>query len=637
MNPYESAYQPRTDHIRVATASPEVSVGDVATNLSRITDLYLEAAEQDVSLVVFPELSITGYTIQDLVGQPALLLSARRALLSFAETTKDTQTAALVGIPLTVQNGIYNCAAVVANGCIQGIVPKQNLPTYNEFYEKRWYQAWDTERENTTITIGEQVVTFGTKQLFTIADQLVGVEICEDMWVPRQPSTELASNGATIIANPSASPETVAKSSYRRQLVAQTAGRNMVGYVYASSDSSESTAEVVMSGHQMINELGSMLAERAPFTPVQRLMIADVDTQHIQHDRQHTTNFPNEFTITPTETGIQAQQADLRRAIDADPFIPKGSPEHIAERLDTIVNIQATGLATRLKASRIEKVVLGLSGGLDSTLALLVALRAGQLLTIEPGELLHTITMPGLASSERTQSNAVKLAEALGVPNEEIPIAHLSDTQLQALHHTGTQDITYENTQARIRQALVFNKANQLHGLALGTGDLSEIALGWCTYNGDHMSHYNVNASIPKTLVRSLVRHASRTLPVEAQTILEDILETPVSPELTGDGSGISQETEDAIGPYELHDFFLYHFLRFKEPKAKIGYLAVRAFEGRRDENEISKWLDVFYARFYQNQWKRQAMPDGAKVGLSLSPKGDWRMPAEAVYAEGSV
>ena len=286
----------------------------------------------------------------------------------------------------------------------------------------------------------------------------------------------------------------------------------------------------------------------------------------------------------------------------------------------------------RLKSAHIHKVVLGLSGGLDSTLALLVGVRASEILGTTPSDLIHTLTMPGTASSDRTQSNAVLLAQELGISNEEIPIAQLSNDQLTALHHGGDEDTTYENTQARIRQALVFNKANQLNGLAMGTGDMSEIALGWCTYNGDHMSHYNVNASIPKTLVRSLVRHAGATQPKEVQTILHDILDTPVSPELTGNGNDITQSTEDLVGPYELHDFFLYHFLRFKEPKAKIGFLALKAFEGQRSEEEIEKWLNVFFERFYKNQWKRQAMPDGAKVGLSLSPKGDWRMPAEAFY-----
>lgn len=626
----QQEYNPRTDFLRVATATPEVAVANVPENLKRITQLYDEAASQNTSLVVFPELSLTGYTIQDLVGQPALLEAAKQALLTFAETTKGKNAAAIVGLPLVVGNATYNCAAVVAEGKVRGIVPKQNLPTYNEFYEKRWYQAWDETRPNTTVQLGDKTVPFGTKQLFQIDTQLVGIEICEDLWVPRQPSTELAANGATIIANPSASPETVAKARYRRELVTQTAARNMVGYVYASADQSESTSEIVMGGHNLISELGTLLEERAPFTPARPLTVADIDTQHIAHDRHQTTNFPNDLAITPTQTEVYAAQTDLLRTVDPDPFIPKGSPEHIAERLDTILNIQATGLAMRLKSTGIQKVLLGLSGGLDSTLALLVAIRASTILGRQPGELVHTLTMPGVASSDRTQSNAVKLAKALGIANEEIPIADLSAAQLKALEHDGSEDVTYENTQARIRQALVFNKANQLCGLALGTGDLSEIALGWCTYNGDHMSHYNVNASIPKTLVRSLVRHASNDQPKEAQLILHDILDTPVSPELTGDGNGISQETEDLIGPYELHDFFLYHFLRFKEPREKIGYLAVKAFEGRRTEAEVTKWLDVFYQRFYQNQWKRQAMPDGAKVGLSLSPKGDWRMPPEA-------
>lgn len=632
MKTERTAYKPNDDYLRVASASPEVAIADIATNLTRINELYERAVQENTALVVFPEMSLTGYSLQDLVGQPHLLSQAKEALALFTEITKDTDTAAIIGLPISLHNAIYNCAAVIAKGDIIGIVPKQHLPTYNEFYEKRWYQAWDATQKNTTVVIGDAAIPFGTQQLFDIAGQLVGVEICEDVWAPRQPSTELVANGATIIANPSASPETVAKASYRRQLIAQTAGRLMAGYVYASADSTESTSEVVMSGHQMINELGGVLAERVPFSARKPLMIADIDTQHIQHDRQHTTNFPNEFSITPSVTGIKANQTDLRRTIDPEPFIPKGTDQEKNERLDTILNIQATGLAMRLKSSGIRKVVIGLSGGLDSTLAFLVAVRASEQLEIPAHELIHTITMPGTASSRRTQSNAALLAISFSIPNEEIPIASLSQAQLTALNHEGDEDVTYENTQARIRQALVFNKANQLNGLALGTGDLSEIALGWCTYNGDHMSHYNVNASIPKTLVRSLVHRSSETVSEETRAILLDILATPVSPELVGDGSAIYQETEDLIGPYELHDFFLYHFLRFKESREKIGYLAVKAFEGRRTEEEITRWIDVFFKRFYQNQWKRQAMPDGAKVGISLSPKGDWRMPPEARY-----
>jgi len=626
-------YAPKQDFLRVATATPEVSIGDVPTNVEAITKLYKGAVEAQSSLVVFPELSITGYTIQDLVAQPSLLKAAKQGLVELAQTTSGQNTVAVVGLPLKVGNAIYNCAAVISDGAIRGIIPKQNLPTYNEFYEKRWYQTWD-DRANTSIDINGEPIPFGKDQLFAIGDELVGVEICEDLWVPQQPSTRLVANGATLIANPSASPEAVAKANYRRGLVAGTAARNVTGYIYSSADQTESTAEIVMGGHAMINELGTMLAERAPFTPPRRIMTADIDMQHIAHDRLKTTNFPNRQDIAPTQTFVTPAQENLQRTIDAQPFIPKGSMEDVNERLDTILNIQATGLAMRLRSAHIKKVIIGLSGGLDSTLALIAAIRAAEVLEMKPGDLIHTLTMPGNASSDRTQNNAIQLAESLGITNEEIAIANLAAAQLEAISHAGEEDVTFENTQARIRQALVFNKANQLNGLALGTGDLSEIALGWCTYNGDHMSHYNVNASIPKTLVRSLVQHAAEKLPHSTATILRDIIDTPVSPELTGDGKTISQETEDLIGPYELHDFFLYHYLRWMEPKEKIGYLAIKAFEGTRTPEEVEKWLDVFMDRFFKNQWKRQAMPDGAKVGISLSPKGDWRMPAEAAYSQ---
>jgi NAD+ synthase (glutamine-hydrolysing) len=625
-------YQPSNDYLRVATATPEVAIADVATNLLRIQELYDQAASKQTSLVVFPELSLTGYSIQDLVAQPRLLEQAEMGLSELAAYTADKNTAAIVGLPLRVGNAIYNTAAVVAEGKIVGIVPKQNLPTYKEFYEKRWYQAWD-ERPNTTVQIDGQEVTFGRDQLFRIGGELVGIEICEDLWVPEQPSTRLVGSGATVIANPSASPEAATKANYRRNLVAGTAARNVAGYIYAGADQTESTADIVMGGHSLINELGTSLAERAPFTAPQPLMTADIDIQHIKNDRLITTNFPNRFDITPTDTGVVRTQTTLERTIDPEPWVPKGMQEEIDERFETILNIQATGLAMRLKNTGIRKVVLGLSGGLDSTLALLVGVRAATILDIEPGDLLHTMTMPGTASSERTQSNAIRLASALGIASEEIAIADMANAQLAAIGHNDDQDITFENTQARLRQALVFNKANQLSGLALGTGDLSEIALGWNTYNGDHMSHYNVNASIPKTLVKSLVRHASQNLPQNAAAIVADILDTPVSPELTGNGKDITQHTEDLVGPYELHDFFLYHFLRWMEPKEKIGFLAIKAFENRRTPEEIAKWLDVFVDRFYKNQWKRQAMPDGAKVGISLSQRGDWRMPPEAVLA----
>lgn len=625
------SYSPSADFVRVAAATPEVSVGDVTTNIERVASLYDEAALQDTSLVVFPELSLTGYSIGDLVQSPGLLAEARHGLAVLAEATRDRNSAMVVGLPLAVGNAIYNCAALLADGEIQGIVPKQHLPTYKEFYEKRWYQTWD-DRNNTTITIEGRPVTFGRDQLFAVAGSTVGIEICEDLWVTAPPHQRLMANGADIIVNPSASPEIVSKSDYRRRLIGMTASKYCV-YVYSGADSSESTMDVVMSGHAIVNENGHQLAERRPFTRGQRLTYADADRSHVLFNRRQDTNYPNQGDITVTPTAVTAEQVDLRRSIDTRPFIPKGTPEQVAERLEEILAIQAIGLAERIRATGIRKVVLGLSGGLDSTLALMVAQKAADRLGIAPGQLIETITMPSHASSERTQSNAVKLAAALGIPNEEIAIGELADAQLAALSHTGDQDVTFENTQARIRTALLFNRANQNGGMVLGTGDLSEIALGWCTFGGDHLSHYNVNASIPKTLVRHLVRHASTQVGDDARVILEDILDTPVSPELTGDGT-ISQETENIIGPYELHDFFLYRFVRFMEPAGKISYLAQHAFKDTYTPDEINHWLGVFIGRFGRNQWKRSVMPDGPKVGtVSLSPRGDWRMPSDTANA----
>jgi NAD+ synthase (glutamine-hydrolysing) len=625
----ETSYEPREDFLRVAAAVPEVAVGDVITNVTRIADLYDEAAKNDASLVVFPELSVTGYTLQDLVQRHDLLATATDGLNLLASYTEGKNAAMVVGLPIAVGNAIYNAAALLADGEVKGIVPKQNLPTYNEFYEKRWFQSWD-DRPNTTVRIGDTQVPFGRQQLFEVAGAPVGIEICEDLWVTHAPHEVLADNGALLIANPSASPEAVAKAEYRRNLVGISAAKAVVVYVYASTDSSESTAEVVMSGHAMINENGYLLAERPPLRQASpRIILADVDASHLRHDRHKNTNYPNARDIIPTPTNVTAEQTDLRRSIDSGSFIPKGSPEQIAQRLDTVLDIQALGLARRLKHMDHKRVALGLSGGLDSTLALLVAMRAAAMLDMSPSDLIYTLTLPGQASSERTQNNATQLSSALNIPNEEIAISELATMQLEALGHTGEEDITFENTHARLRQAFIFNKANQIGALALGTGDLSEAALGWCTYGGDQTSGYHVNASIPKTLVRSLVRHAATELEPGARALVHDILDTPVSPELTGDGQGITQTTEDIIGPYELHDFFLYHFVRWAEPARKIGFLALQAFEGTYSPQTIDKWLNVFIDRFYANQWKRQASPDSPKVGLSLGPRGDWRMPPD--------
>lgn len=624
-------YQPRDSFLRLATACPEVNVADVATNVARITQLYEEARGQNVSLVTFPELSVTGYTMGDLVNQNRLLDQAKSGLQALAEATTDAETAMVVGLPLQVSNRLYNCAAVLAKGSVQGIVPKTFRPNYNEFYEQRWYDSWD--EANISVTIKDEEVPFGTDMLFTVGDVPCGVEICEDLWVMDPPSTALAAKGALVITNPSASPEQIGKAEYRRGLVAMHSARLLGAYAYAGCHPTESTAEIVMGGHQMIAANGQLLGERRPFGDAP-LTIADVDIEHLRMDRrkQHAANRAGALIVN---TFVSREQTTMLGRIESNPFLPTESTANRSERLDAALNIQAHGLAMRLRASRQDKVILGLSGGLDSTLALLVAHKAAGILGIPTHEMIHTITMPGPASSETTQDNAQLLAKQLDVQNTVVPIGDLVAVELSALGHDGkTQDITYENVQARARTSILFNYGNKNGGAVLGTGDLSEIALGWCTYNGDQQSHYNVNASIPKTLVKHLVAHAAAQPEYAgAQTTLEDILGTVVSPELTkAEGNEISQSTEDIIGPYALHDFFLYHLVRWGDTPAKINYLAKQAFDGTYTDEEIATCLDIFLSRFARNQFKRENMPNGPKVGsVSLSPRGDWRMPPDLI------
>lgn len=625
-------YEPANDYLRVATATPEVSVGDVNFNTAQIIRLYEDAASQRVNVVAFPELSITGYSLGDLVQRPALLHEATQALIRLAAATKTTETAMIVGLPLEVGNGLYNCAALCANGAVVGIVPKQNLPNYKEFYEKRWYQTWD-ERPNITLPIGGRDTTFGRQQIFDIDGVACGIEICEDLWVPRSPSIELAENGAQVIFNPSASPEHAAKASSRRQKVGEQASKLTAAYVYVSADPTESTMDIVMSGHALINELGHQMAERKPYDyNGQRLLITDLDVSHIANERR-TYLFPNAFDIPHTEVPLVREFDTLHRTIDPDPFMPKGTAEEVAERFDELLDNHAYALASRLRATGSKKMVLGLSGGLDSTLALLTCYRTAQILNLDPADAIDTLTMPAEASSERTQSNAVKLAEALGIANTEIAISELSLAQLEAIgRDPALQDVTFENTHARVRTALLFNRANANQGIVIGTGDMTEIALGWSTYNGDHMSHYNVNCSTPKTLVRHLASYAASQLPPAARDIVYDILATPISPELTGDGKAISQETESILGPYDIHDFALWEFLRWGSPIEKIKYLAHSAFSDRYPKAMIDTTIDTFFRRFSFSQFKRSVMADGPKSGsISLSPRGDWRMPSDVI------
>lgn len=628
-------YIPTTAYIRVATACPVVSVADVAANVQEITQLYDSAVAAGAALVVFPELAITGYSLGDLVQHNVLLHHAKQALMQLAQRTTAT-TALIVGLPLNIGNALYNCAAILANGQICGIVPKQFLPSYGEFYEKRWYQTWP--QPNTTVAFGDALVPFGTALLFRVAGILVGIEICEDLWVNQSPSRMLVDHGAMIIANPSASPELVAKASYRRNLVSMQSATLVCGYVYAGCDWTESSMDVVMSGHQLICSNGRIQAERPPFARDQRITISDIDVEHLQFDRRRDSNRANHIGYSVVVATATAPNSTPQPSVNAYPFLPSDEDTAArAARLQHILAIQAHGLAQRMRATRAPYVHLGLSGGLDSTLAFLVACQAATILGRDPADVLRTYTMPAAASSDRTQSNAVTLATLYGIANQVIPIGDLVVGQLHALGHDGvSQDITYENVQARLRTSILFNKANQLGGFVLGTGDLSEIALGWCTFNGDHMSHYHVNAGVPKTLVRYLVQQVADMQPNPKVTaVLVDILDTPVSPELTTTQAGeVSQKTEDIIGPYELHDFFLYHLVRWGDRPAKIALLAQRAFGNKYEPAVITKWLAIFMKRFTGSQFKRSVMPDGPKVGsVALSPRGDWRMPSDLLNA----
>jgi len=625
----QKPYELSRSYIRIASARPKVRLGDIEENQARILALYDKAVSQGASLVVFPELSLTGYTIGDLVQNQRLLRQAEEALIECALSTKGKNCAMIVGLPFRARDGIYNCAALLCEGEVRGIVPKSNLPTYNEFYENRWYSTW----KEGPIVAGhkESEFLFGTGLLFDIGGVLAGIEICEDLWVANAPSIALASMGAKIIANPSASPEQIGKEAYRRDMVRIQSGKLVCAYVYAGCDSSESTSEVVMGGHHIIAENYQISAEIPPFGE-EELITADIDYAHLEYDRAEIHFSPLPATnVVPT--GIVLDLKELSRTIDANPFAPRETDADRSRRLDKAIAIQATGLTERMRATRQSKVVLGLSGGLDSALAALIACESADRLSAAREEFILAVTMPGLASSEMTQSNSVKLALALGCESLVVPISSISKAELEAIGHDGTtQDVTYENVQARARTSVLFNLANLRGGIVLGTGDLSEIALGWNTYNGDQQSHYNVNASIPKTLVRLLVEHISQKPKYEkAQQVLRAILDTPISPELTGPGEGgITQNTEDIIGPYELHDFFLYYTIRFGDEPKKIALLARYAFGDKYSAKEVEKWLGVFRRRFNQSQFKRDNMPNGPKVGaVSLSPRGDWRMPSD--------
>lgn len=626
--------------VKVAAAVPQVAVADCARNAERIVALAQQAARRGVELVAFPELAVTGYTCADLFLQSALLDAADEALGEIMRQTRKLPLALIVGLPLRHEDRLYNCAAVVAQGRLLGVVPKSYIPNYAEFYEARWF-ASGAGIEEERITAAGQEADFGTELTFAVNGAEFGIEICEDLWVASPPSSRLALNGAKLIFNLSASPEGVGKHAYLRELVAQQSARTHTAYVYCSAGFGESSTDLVFAGNGLIAENGTMLAQAARFSLDEQLTVADVDIERLEFERRRNTSFrmreeAGESTVIEMELPDALKASALDRRVDPMPFVP-ADEAHRSERCEEIFQIQSHGLARRLAHTGCRCAVVGISGGLDSTLALLVTVRTFDKLGLDRRGILG-ITMPGFGTTDRTYRNALKLMEGLGVTVREIPIR---DACLQHFRDIGLPEsdrsAAYENAQARERTQILMDVANMEGGLVIGTGDLSELALGWATYNGDQMSMYGVNASVPKTLVRHLVRWAADTERDGAtRATLLDIIDTPVSPELLpADREGnIAQKTEDLVGPYELHDFFLYNFVRAGFRPAKIAFLAEQAFAGSYDRETIVKWLRVFFRRFFAQQFKRSAMPDGPKVGsVSLSPRGDWRMPSDASAA----
>ena len=621
--------------IKVAAASPALRVGDPHFNLESAKDCFDTAETMGANLLVLPELHLTGYTCGDLFYSDLLLDGAREALALLRDYTRGKRCLLVVGLPLRLGGKLYNCAAVIHNGMVLGLVPKTVLPNYGEFYEKRQFSSGGDYRGPEEIPLLGQSVPFGRELLFCceeMEDFILGVEVCEDLWAPVTPSTGLCVAGATVIANLSASNELIGKDDYRRLLMAATSSRLICGYVYANAGHGESTQDMVFSGHSMVYENGQKLAERLPFG-AERMVSTEIDLFRLRNERHHNTSFcPVDAPACRRVFFSQSLRVtELKRSIPAHPFVPADG-EVLACRAEQILRIQSEGLMQRLEHTHCRKAVVGISGGLDSTLALLVMVRAMDALH-RPRKDILAVTMPCFGTTRRTRGNAEKLCDELGVDFMTVDISaavrqHFADIG----HSEANTDVTYENCQARERTQVLMDLANRCGGIVVGTGDLSELALGWATYNGDHMSMYGVNASIPKTLVRYIIGYERKHCSAEAAAVLKDILDTPVSPELLPAEKGeISQKTEDIVGPYELHDFFLYHMLRSGAAPDRIYHLACYAFRGVYDQATILRWLRVFLRRFFAQQFKRSCLPDGPKVGtVTLSPRGDWRMPSDA-------
>ena len=679
--------------LRVATAIPTVKVADVEYNLKQHIQLIHEAHAQGVQLLVFPELSLTGYTCADLFHHEPLLKGARQALMHLSEATRGIDMAVVVGCPLPYQNRLYNCGVLLGDGSIVGIVPKVYLPNYAEFYEARWFASGAEVPAGARISLGKlgdtkyENILFGQNLLFDFEGVTLGIEVCEDLWVPIPPSSRMALAGANVIVNLSCSDEVLGKHSYLRQMILSQSGRLACAYVYASAGFGESSTDLVFAGKGLIAENGSLLGESERFMMESQLLVRDVDVEKLLVLRRSQTT----FTQLQPGMGVQQEQqvygefrriyeptqhgyytvgltkltspdfaSELNRYIAPRPFVPgnineAGLSAEMEERCSEIFNIQVQGLVTRLNHIKCQTAVIGISGGLDSTLALLVAVQAFDKLGWSR-ERIVGITMPGFGTSGRTYKNSMQLMKSLGITVKEISIVKSVNQHFQDLGiDSSVHDVTYENCQARERTQILMDASNQYNGIVVGTGDLSELCLGWCTYNGDHMSMYAVNTSVPKTLVKYLVKYVALKMDKElkgkpnvsidekavVKTLL-DVIDTPISPELipTDDKGNIAQKTEDLVGPYELHDFFLYHSFRFGASPRKVFMLAKHAFqdaqykevrEGTYDDETIKKWLRTFFRRFFQQQFKRSCLPDGPKVGtVSISPRGDWRMPSDA-------
>ncbi len=628
----------RNGFIRTAACTPEIRVADVDFNVSKIIEQIGECKKTNVKIAIFPELCVTGYTCQDLFFQDALLDKAMYGIVEIAKATRNLDMLVAAGVPVRAMGKLYNCAAVMKDGKILAFIPKTHLPNYNEFYEQRHFTAYKGVGTAVDVSrFGQDEPVIMEQRIFqceNIPELRVGFEICEDLWAPEPVSNYLAENGAALICNLSASDEVIGKEQYRRQLVSNQSARLVSGYIYCSAGDGESTQDMVFSGHNIIAENGTILAESKLFE--NGILISEIDVKKLAFERRKISTYPEMLNDIQTEVfNFKLSETELTRHISKTPFIPSNAEER-DERCHLILQMQSQGLKKRIEHTHSKAVVIGISGGLDSCLALLVCVEAMDLLK-RPHSDIVAVTMPCFGTTKRTRSNAELMCNALGVTFKEVDITKSVKQHFEDIgHDINNHNVVFENGQARERTKVLMNISNQVGGFVVGTGDLSELALGWATYNGDHMSMYGVNASIPKTLVRHIVKYyADTTTSKELAPILLDILDTPVSPELlptNESATEITQKTEDLVGPYELHDFYLYYGIRWGFEPKKVYRLAKYAFAGDYDNATILKWLKTFYRRFFSQQFKRSCLPDGAKIGsVTLSPRGDWRMPSDAV------